>query len=100
MYMEDYTPAAVTNEPKIHGILATGEVPNVPMHSKARFAPTAVRIHEYSPSETPVGCVSLMSEFLTKTQNSMIGDTHTKYCLRTSDKRANILRINLSCNTT
>ena len=75
-----YTPAAVTNEPKIHGVAAVGEAPptggrggrdgaqgGIPVQRKTRLALTSAGIRVCSDSGPSIGCVSLTFALLTKT---------------------------------
>ena len=56
----------------------------IPMHMKEKLVLTFMEIRECLDSGTLIVCVSLTLLLLTQTQNHIIGDTHTKSCIRKS----------------
>ena len=76
-----------------------GEHGKITMRRKESLDLTSIRIHECLDSGPLVGCVSLMFALLKKMQHTLTGDTHKKYCQRTSGtKRGIILRLSLRDN--
>ena len=64
--------------------------------SKVRLALISMKIQECSTYGTPVVCVLLTLSMLTLMQHPMMGDTHTRHCLRMiGAKRVNILSLDL-----
>ena len=114
MYGVAYTPDVVTNDPKIHGVLVKGGVPFTTGRCGQIWGTRGYPYAEQSVVETDthgyIGGIVLwdpcrMCFFEVRVvgidENPMIGDTHTKSCLRMRGaKREIILRLALSNNIT
>ena len=108
-----YTPAEVTEKPKYMGSRQQGKrltleggadgdraQGGIPMQRKLRLVLTSGGILEFLYYAPLGGCVSSTFALLAHMKHPMEGDNHTKFCLiKSSIKRANILRFDLRDNT-